>query len=124
MFFTSGQHSNLFVSFITMLRDIYLSYGGIGTFVAAILLCVTMLSWLLSLTGIMVRDMKAWSKYVLILAVSVFPPLAVAVLYVFLRLDRRTTSDHSVLQLKKLDPLGPEMATPLDVNLVPARALA
>lgn len=71
-----------------MLREIYTLLGGVGTFFAVIGMFVSVISWWMAVTGIVVRDMKTVTKGVLLLLISVLPPLAVFVFLSFLVRDR------------------------------------
>ena len=107
-----------------MLKDIYLIFGGVGTFVVAILMCMTMVSWLLSLTRIMVRDLTTPIKTVLVLFVSLFPQVSLLVLYVFQRKDRKTSKNQTVSHLQETDSVNQEALPALETKIVPSPAAA
>ena len=107
-----------------MLKDIYLIFGGVGTFVVAILMCMTMVSWLLSLTGIMVRDLTTPIKTALVLLVSLFPPISLGVLYVFQRNDRKTSKNQTVSHLQEMDSMNQEVLPSPETTLVSSPAAA
>jgi hypothetical protein len=72
-----------------MLRDIYMAFGGVGTFLIAMGMCLTVLSWWLAITGTMMRSMNRWRRAGLLFLVSLVPPASIGVLIAFLINDRR-----------------------------------
>jgi hypothetical protein len=72
-----------------MLKDIYTTFGGVGAFIVAISLCLIALTWLLALTGTVMRSMNLWKKSGLFILLALVPPASVAVLVAFLINDRR-----------------------------------
>ncbi len=71
-----------------MLREIYTLLGVVGNFFAAIGMFVSVIAWWMAVTGIVVRDMQTVTKGVLLLLISVLPPLAVIVFVSFLLRDQ------------------------------------
>ena len=82
-----------------MLREIYIAFGSVGTFFAAILMCATVLSWFLAITGTVLRQQAISLKTGIVVAISLFPPLSVGVLLAYLRAERkhRVASRKAVL---------------------------
>lgn len=73
-----------------MLRDIYLSAGGVGTFIITIGMFVTFIGWWMAITEAVTREsLRAGLRVVIILLISILPPLGVLVAAFFIRQDAR-----------------------------------
>lgn len=76
-----------------MLRDIYLSAGGVGTFFIAVGMFVTFIGWWMAITEAVTREtLSTGIRAVLILFVSLLPPLGIVVATAFIRADAREVS--------------------------------
>jgi len=76
-----------------MLRDIYLSTGGVATFFIAIGMFVSFIGWWMAITATVTREsLGAAAKSVIILLVSLLPPLGILVSAFFIRRDGRIVS--------------------------------
>lgn len=77
----------------SMLRDIYLATGGVGTFFIAILMFLSFIGWMMAVTEAVTRISlsPAWRAGI-VLATSLVPPLGIVVTTWFIRQDRRAVS--------------------------------
>ncbi|MDE2997372.1 MAG: hypothetical protein OXT73_11670 [Bacteroidota bacterium] len=76
-----------------MLREIYLSAGGVGTFFIAVGMFVSFVGWMMALTETITRaSLSRAAKAGLILLISLLPPLGVVLTAWYVRLDRRSVS--------------------------------
>ena len=72
-----------------MLKEIYITFGGVGAFFFAIAMCLVALTWWLAITGTVMRSMVQWKKASLFFLLSVAPPASIGVLIAFLINDRK-----------------------------------
>ena len=76
-----------------MLRDIYLSAGSVGTFFITIGMFLTFIGWWMALTETVTRKglTTGW-RTVLVLLMSLFPPIGILIAAFYVRSDRREVS--------------------------------
>jgi len=79
-----------------MLKQLYLTFGTTGALFVTIGLCLVALTWLLAITGTVLRSMDQWKKAGLLFLLSVLPPASIGVLIVFLINDRKLAPAVSV----------------------------
>lgn len=73
-----------------MLRDIYLSAGGVGTFFIAVGMFVTFIGWWMAITATVTREgLNGIHRAAIILLVSLFPPLGILVSGIYIRREGR-----------------------------------
>jgi len=76
-----------------MLRDIYLSAGGVGTFFIAVGMFVTFIGWWMAITETVTREgLNTVHRAAIILVVSLFPPLGILVSGIYIRREGRKVS--------------------------------
>lgn len=76
-----------------MLRDIYISTGGIGTFFIAVTMFFSFVGWLMAVTETITRpSLTTWMRSALILIVSLMPPLGILLSAWYVHKDRKATS--------------------------------
>lgn len=76
-----------------MLRDIYLSAGGVGTFFIAVGMFISFIGWWMAITATVTREsLGTASKSVIVLLVSLLPPLGILVSAFYIRRDGRKVS--------------------------------
>ena len=86
-----------------MLKEIYITFGGVGAFFIAMTLCLTALTWLLAITGTVMRNMVQWKKASLFFLLSLAPPTSIGVLIAFLINDRRMATVAASARAKRTD---------------------
>ncbi len=72
-----------------MLREIHSLFGTGGTLVLSLIGLISAIAWLMAVTGIVIREIPKWLKFVLIPVISAVPPLSVLLLAWFAYRDRR-----------------------------------
>ena len=102
-----------------MLREIYITFGSIGTFFAAIFMCATVLSWFLAVTGTVLKQQTTSLKTGIIVAISLFPPLSVGVLAAYLRSERKHRVASRKAILKQLQAQSNSANSAYPAQLIP-----
>ncbi|NQV73787.1 hypothetical protein HQ496_11750 [bacterium] len=85
-----------------MLKEIYITFGGVGAFFIAIAMCLVALSWWLAITGTVMRSMVQWKKASLLFLLSVAPPASIGVLIAFLINDRKLATIAATARAKNI----------------------
>lgn len=76
-----------------MLRDIYLSAGGVGTFFIAVGMFVTFIGWWMAITETVTRNgLKTFHRVAILLVISLAPPLGILVSAIYIRREGRKVS--------------------------------
>ena len=76
-----------------MLRDIYFSAGGVGTFFIAIGMFLSFIGWWMAITATVTREALGTStKALVVLVVSLLPPVGILVSAFYIRKDGRQVS--------------------------------
>ncbi len=83
-----------------MLREIYTAVGGVGAFFVAIAMFLSFVGWWMAVTGTVMRTLPATVKALLVVVVSLFPPLSIVLISGYLVQDRRTAKRAEAIRLK------------------------
>ncbi|MDA0378949.1 MAG: hypothetical protein O3C45_10815 [Bacteroidetes bacterium] len=76
-----------------MLRDIYLTFGGVGTFFIALLMFLAFIGWMMAVTEAVTRSsLPLAGRIAIVVSTSLLPPLGILVTAWFIRQDRRAIS--------------------------------
>lgn len=89
-----------------MLKEIYAVAGGVGAFFIAVAMFVSFIGWWMAVTATVTRDMRSPLKSLLIVMVSLFPPLGVLLVSFFVYTDRRAVSE-AISTMPHTGPLRP-----------------
>jgi len=86
-----------------MMRDLYIQFGSTGTLLVAGLIILTTITWFQALAGVVVSRMPSYLKAVSVAAISLVPPVSIAVVAVFLfTTPRANTPVHQRSSMRRL----------------------
>jgi len=100
-----------------MLNEIYALAGGVGAFFIAVAMFVSFIGWWMAVTATVTRDLSTPLKSVLVIVVSLFPPLGVFLVSFFVYLDRRAVSE-AISTMPQSGPLRPGIERSVQLSSV------
>ncbi|MDA0685098.1 MAG: hypothetical protein O2797_06395 [Bacteroidetes bacterium] len=88
-----------------MLKEIYMVVGGVGAFFITVAMFFSFIGWWMAVTAVVTRNLAIGLKALLIVIISLFPPLGLLLVTLFVYLDRRAVSE-AISSMSEERPLG------------------